>query len=1068
MFPKATDLTVESVSGAVIQFASNIITGDASASSNCELTRAEVYSMPSCNAGDPPAVIYTRDENLDMDVLKACSEMDGVAAWRSVLTMGGVIFDSADIPGFIAAIGSGLPGKYVLRLVAGVPQFHIGELRLHSHQHVHVILSTPRHLATHDVVFTGDVVLATPSEFDVIVSAASIIFNGQLTVAQDARASLRASANEVTFEGAVDIATGSSFDVVGRIDSLGFPGSFNIAMGSTLSIESTSDRSIRVVMGTPWLAMDPTTNQGSVTFARAGLLNSELAVFGNIDGMLPGDLAVELDANQPGGTGEQNGIVSLAADGTLTVPTELNAAMGQVFTDVNIDAFLARVNSGAPGLIGLQLSRDNNVFVLGALHVVNGQDVRVFSTTSASTLRHVGVVRVTGGALSIGGSISAYQFEPSSSVLVAAGAVFQLSGSIGLTDTWLLTFTSRSTGTLQFQGGVTMSLPDGTSPTLEGQLPGTVVATLNGASVGSLTRTPGGVATGPTDLLGRVDRVFLDTEISDFVAAVNVGEPGLFALQLTRDAQVFEIGELTVVDGQDVRVFSTTSAAVQPAGCTTTPVEECTDETVRSGCEAAGPHAGSCTWDPVVSPWCTVTDQDAACRAAISPQATAVAAEAACEAAGAEPGDCTFTVAVRSTLRHTKWVNVTGGSYTVGGSLSALEFPREYPLAVATGATLRISGEIALPNSWLLSATLRADGTVRFDGGVTMPLLDGRLPTISGELPGTLIGAFNGATVGSARRDVSGNVANTPTDWYPVVVTIKAWGGGAGSGYCGSGLSATTGFGGAGGFAQADYVALPGDTLVVTVGNGGYRGQYSTPDPYGRGGFPNGMYSIASSSYNHGGGGGGASFVRGYTDAARDSVGVIVGAGGGGGGGGGRYSSSYTSSGGGGGGGTWDGNIGQASGNNGANGNGGRGVVQGQACSTAGESDYGGAGGCSTTSPSYHGTDANGAGGERGYSSASGGGGGAASFKNIVPGTARTVDATDNIAINTADPHYSPDHSRGGRCVGSGSSGVGGRGLVVLLVGGEATTVATTFTTYSTSYPVATVDAQSNDVVIPY
>ena len=58
-----------------------------------------------------------------MDVLLTCSEMGGEAAWRSVLTMGGVIFDSPDIAGFIAAIGSGLPGMYVLRLFGDMSTF---------------------------------------------------------------------------------------------------------------------------------------------------------------------------------------------------------------------------------------------------------------------------------------------------------------------------------------------------------------------------------------------------------------------------------------------------------------------------------------------------------------------------------------------------------------------------------------------------------------------------------------------------------------------------------------------------------------------------------------------------------------------------------------------------------------------------------------------------------------------------------------------------------------------------------------------------------------------------------
>ena len=38
--------------------------------------------------------------------------IQGEAAWRSVLTMGGVIFDGDDIAAIIAAIGSGLPVRY--------------------------------------------------------------------------------------------------------------------------------------------------------------------------------------------------------------------------------------------------------------------------------------------------------------------------------------------------------------------------------------------------------------------------------------------------------------------------------------------------------------------------------------------------------------------------------------------------------------------------------------------------------------------------------------------------------------------------------------------------------------------------------------------------------------------------------------------------------------------------------------------------------------------------------------------------------------------------------------------
>eukprot|EP01043_Picozoa_sp_COSAG02_P039321 COSAG02_NODE_3096_length_7380_cov_36.086910_4_plen_585_part_00 len=80
--PKGQDLTVLSVSGASVSFSTDITSGDASANTNCVLSRAESYDLPACEAGDPPAVIYTRDPGLDIDVLMTCSEMGGLAAWR--------------------------------------------------------------------------------------------------------------------------------------------------------------------------------------------------------------------------------------------------------------------------------------------------------------------------------------------------------------------------------------------------------------------------------------------------------------------------------------------------------------------------------------------------------------------------------------------------------------------------------------------------------------------------------------------------------------------------------------------------------------------------------------------------------------------------------------------------------------------------------------------------------------------------------------------------------------------------------------------------------------------------
>ena len=117
-----------------------------------------------------------------------------------------------------------------------------------------------------------------------------------------------------------------------------------------------------------------------------------------------------------------------------------------------------------------------------------------------------------------------------------------------------------------------------------------------------------------------------------------------------------------------------------------------------------------------------------------------------------------------------------------------------------------------------------------------------------------------------------------------------------------------------------------------------------------------------------------------------------------------------------------------------------------------------GDGGSPSTDPRYHGEDANGAGGLQSYGSYGGGGGGAASFKNIIPGTARTIDASDRNPVNTDDLHYSSDGS------GSGDK----RGRVVLYVGGEVTFFDTTYTSWSTSYSDSVVDSNSHDFVVPH
>eukprot|EP01046_Picozoa_sp_COSAG06_P012705 COSAG06_NODE_755_length_12532_cov_10.124990_4_plen_605_part_00 len=90
--------------------------------------------LPSCEIGDRPAVIMFRNPELDMDVLLSCSVLDGAAGWRQVLTMGGVTFDGEDVASFLSSIASGLPGKYVLRVVGAGGEAIISALDIHPYQ----------------------------------------------------------------------------------------------------------------------------------------------------------------------------------------------------------------------------------------------------------------------------------------------------------------------------------------------------------------------------------------------------------------------------------------------------------------------------------------------------------------------------------------------------------------------------------------------------------------------------------------------------------------------------------------------------------------------------------------------------------------------------------------------------------------------------------------------------------------------------------------------------------------------------------------------------------------------
>ena len=160
----------------------------------------------------------------------------------------------------------------------------------------------------------------------------------------------------------------------------------------------------------------------------------------------------------------QSGSVLLGLDGAITIPPAVSAAVGQVFTDDRIADFLVTVSQGAPGMFGLQLSRNQQVFRISSLRVSSGQDVRVFSSAMGSTLAFTG-----GTSIAEAGSLT-------------------ISGTVSLSDSAIVTV-GLAGGRLSVQGSVTVGFPDGTDPVVSGELPGTLTAQLGQRTVGVTTRS---------------------------------------------------------------------------------------------------------------------------------------------------------------------------------------------------------------------------------------------------------------------------------------------------------------------------------------------------------------------------------------------------------------------------------------------------------------------------------------------------------------------------------------------------------------------------------------------------
>eukprot|EP01044_Picomonas_judraskeda_P005432 COSAG03_NODE_512_length_7283_cov_42.335607_3_plen_417_part_00 len=261
-----------------------------------------------------------------------------------------------------------------------------------------------------------------------VESSAIISFQGRISAAADTSVSLSVDAALLEFQDTLDMGVGSSLVIEGAIDILDFRAGFSISTGATGVLRSSETDSIGVALGTTFYAIDPVTNQGSVTFHEVALLGTQGAAappFGSVSGALPGDLAVSLNGQQPGGGGAIEDTVSLSQDGTVTVPPLLNAAMGRVFTDENIAEFVAMVNEGNGGLYGLQLTRADQDFAITAISVSLGQDVRLFSTAPGSSVTFLEPVDVS-GSLTARGMITTLTFASTTTLARDASLILRL------------------------------------------------------------------------------------------------------------------------------------------------------------------------------------------------------------------------------------------------------------------------------------------------------------------------------------------------------------------------------------------------------------------------------------------------------------------------------------------------------------------------------------------------------------------------------------------------------------------------------------------------------------------
>ena len=186
-----------------------------------------------------------------------------------------------------------------------------------------------------------------------------------------------------------------------------------------------------------------------------------------------------------------------------------------------------------------------------------------------------------------------------------------------------------------------------------------------------------------------------------------------------------------------------------------------------------------------------------------------------------------------SSYAHT---SVAGASLT-GQTFGATTAPRATDTDYPAGAAKPV-----LKNSYGAGSARRDPAASGGDGALVMTYA----ATVSDLTPGKT--AFT-----------SDGLSKTVNVTQAGLIRIKMWGGG-GSGYTRASAQGNPTYGGAGGFAYAELVVVPGDVLKVETAGGGKQNPYNASEP-GLGGWPDGGQGGTSSLYNYAGSGGGSSRI---------------------------------------------------------------------------------------------------------------------------------------------------------------------------------------------------------------